>query len=500
MESTVTATGLNDQKSVEMEVEITCSDEKLRSMSLEDVASCSSSILNTPEHGALDEESDEDDGINVTIRDTHQRASDTNPKEKSSVERLALTPKRQSNKMNGAMRRRMKKLILRGLDKQEARALAIAQAKPPSIDSTKRPCNAMDLSGSSDGKPDPKRIRDSSKAGTNKIPVLQASYKSVNQRLVDARASTSGISKSQDSTRNHAKPGQLSNSDVTSRVNVGILPKNYPMVELSTQQQNLIEEATFDAVLLQRKEQLKPKFANCTYKPGYMIINCLDKPTSEWLIKLIPTLVPWKDAELLGVDEANIPRPDILVTLFPKSVKYDNNTIRALIESQNENLNTDAWRILNRSVINNMHIEWAFTVDGATMKTLIDRDMRINYKFGQISLKKSNKSSGKPKAEGARTGDLNERRSGSSGQGGCTNYVNLEGNSRGASDANGKLNSGLDNVATYQFRKDNPHPSSSTKVPTRIAQNQTGTPGMGNHYNQRDNRMPLKNTTTKNAE
>lgn len=497
MESSNTAVGLIDQKSVDMEV-----DEKLQSKSLEDVASCSSSILNTPDHDALDELSDEDDGINVTIKDTRQGANDTNPKENSSVEREAVTPNKKSNKMNGAMRRRMKKLIQRGYGKQEARELA--QAKPPSVDSAKRPSNAMDLSGSSDGKPDPKRVKDSFKVGTDNVgtsnvPSLHTGSISVNQRLIDARGGSSGLSNSQDGPKNLAKPSQLSYSDVTSRVKVGIVPKNYPIVELSTYQQNLVEEAIFGAVVLQRKEQLKPKFANCTYKPGYMIINCLDKPTSEWLMKLVPTLVPWKDAELLAVDESNIPRPDILVTIFPKSVKYDNTTIKALIESQNENINTDAWRILRRSVINNLHIEWAFTVDGASMKTLVDRDMNINYKFGQISVKKSNKSSGKSKAEGSKTGGPNEGKNDNSGKVGNTNCKDLEGNTRGTSGADGTQNSGSDNTDTFLFQKDNSRPSSSsvntedtagrfkgTKASPRNAQKQTGTQLMGNHPNQRD--------------
>lgn len=194
MESSNTAAGLDDQKPVEMEV-----DEKLQSKSLEDVASCSSSILNTPEHDALDEPSDEDDGINVTIKNTRQAASDTNPKENSSVEHQAMTPNNKPNKMNGAMRRRMKKLIQRGYGKQEARELA--QAKPPSIDSAKRPSNAMDLSGSSDGKPDPKRVKDSVKSatnnvGTSKVSSLHTGSNSVNQRLVNARGGSSGLSSS----------------------------------------------------------------------------------------------------------------------------------------------------------------------------------------------------------------------------------------------------------------------------------------------------------------
>ncbi|XP_055633357.1 uncharacterized protein LOC129773738 [Toxorhynchites rutilus septentrionalis] len=387
--------------SIKIQIDENSNDEGLHSKSLEDIASCSSSILNSPNHDTLDEEmSGEDDKINITIKEIRQGMSDTNRME-SLVERQTKTFDKSNNKMSGATRRRMKRFIQRGYDKQQAREMALE--KPPSDVPAKRPSNAMDLSGSSDGKPEPKRIKDTCKArpynaGIGKTFSLPTGSKSANQ------------------------------SDVTIRVKVGILPKNYPVVELSTDQQNLIEDAIFDAVLLQRKEQLKPKFANCTYKPGYMIINCLDKPTSEWLMKLVPSLVPWKDAELLAVDESNIPKPDILVTIFPKSVKYDNNIIKALIESQNNNINTDAWRILKRSVINNLHIEWALTVDGASMKTLVNRGMTINYKFGQISFRKSNRSSGKPKTKDPEVSD--EGKNPNSGQTGST-CSDLEGKTKG---------------------------------------------------------------------
>ncbi|XP_055632056.1 uncharacterized protein LOC129771933 isoform X2 [Toxorhynchites rutilus septentrionalis] len=424
--------------------------------------------------------SGEDDKINITIKEIRQGMSDTNRME-SLVERQTKTFDKSNNKMSGATRRRMKRFIQRGYDKQQAREMALE--KPPSDVPAKRPSNAMDLSGSSDGKPEPKRIKDTCKArpynaGIGKTFSLPTGSKSANQ------------------------------SDVTIRVKVGILPKNYPVVELSTDQQNLIEDAIFDAVLLQRKEQLKPKFANCTYKPGYMIINCLDKPTSEWLMKLVPSLVPWKDAELLAVDESNIPKPDILVTIFPKSVKYDNNIIKALIESQNNNINTDAWRILKRSVINNLHIEWALTVDGASMKTLVNRGMTINYKFGQISFRKSNRSSGKPKTKDPEVSD--EGKNPNSGQTGST-CSDLEGKTKGVKCVSGIQNSGSNKISACLFQRESSSTSSrrpeitagcskSFNDTTTNVQKQTSTKTIGSHSNQRDNLMPLKNGNQQNPQ
>lgn len=55
-----------------------------------------------------------------------------------------------------------------------------------------------------------------------------------------------------------------------------------------------------------------------------------------------------------------------------------NENIRAFIESQNSEISTDAWKILNRTVRNN-HVELAFTVDDRSLGQLEDRNLQINY-------------------------------------------------------------------------------------------------------------------------
>ena len=67
------------------------------------------------------------------------------------------------------------------------------------------------------------------------------------------------------------------------------------------------------------------------------------------------------------------------------------------------------------------------------MKTLVDRDMLINYKFGQIMFKKSFRNSSNP-----RTTVSSEGRNGNFGQLGKSNCKIPEGNTKGTNGAYGK--------------------------------------------------------------
>lgn len=52
-------------------------------------------------------------------------------------------------------------------------------------------------------------------------------------------------------------------SEVAKWVKVGILPKNYPQIQMTTDQRNIVQDAILEKVTQQRRESFKPKFNNC---------------------------------------------------------------------------------------------------------------------------------------------------------------------------------------------------------------------------------------------
>lgn len=140
----------------------------------------------------------------------------------------------------------------------------------------------------------------------------------------------------------------------------------------------------------QRKEPIKPKFGNCLFRPGHMIIICKNQDTVNWLKAKISNIKPWENASLIAVEEKDIPRPEILVGFFPRSEQDSNEEILAFIESQNEDLIVDAWRILKRYTVKQHHVELIFTVDAVSMKSLENCKFIIDYKFGVAYIRKRN--------------------------------------------------------------------------------------------------------------
>lgn len=364
---------------MEIEREREEDDLQLESKSIDNL-SVSSSILNTDNDGAdnddyYDDDDDYEDGINVTLLSSppstlvsqksggHSNAPSRETKETTRI------------KLSGAAQKRFKKLVESGHSRQEARRLAVIPPSPK--DSAKRQRN-VDLNGSStSGNPTPAKIARNN-GGAHKPQVKSSSV----QHRIDAVRSKLPIP--QKGTEGRINP---SYRDVANYVKLGVLSKGYPKIELSTDQLTAIQKEILMKVAGQRKESLKPKFGNCVLKSGYLIIVCKNPETADWLKGIIPSITPWAGAELLAVDEKDIPRPEILIGFFPWSAEDSNEEILTLLESQNEGLAVDAWRILQRS-IKNQHVELVFTVDGGSLNSIIKNCFNLDFKFGYASLRK----------------------------------------------------------------------------------------------------------------
>nr|XP_029714496.1 uncharacterized protein LOC115258514 [Aedes albopictus] len=324
-------------------------DDLLQSVSMEDIGgggSVSSSILNSD---------DEEDGVNVTIKEVHNMPPE-NPRNRESE---VVRPK-----LSGAKKKRFRKLLLSGHNREEPLSMALM---PQQVSTPKRTRN-MNCSSNSEGNPIPKKQKG-----------LQVHH-SVNKRMDNIRSGTTTNEKNANQ--------QPTYSEVAKWVRVGILPKNYPQFQLTTEQMDMVQESILEKVAMQRRESFKPKFINCWQRTGHLLINCQDTETADWLDTVIPTLYPWQGAELTVVQADDIPRLDVMIGFFPQSVNNDNDTIRIFIESQNDGLTTDKWRIIQRNILYEKHVEWYFTVDEASMQHFRTCNFLINYKFGQTTLRK----------------------------------------------------------------------------------------------------------------
>lgn len=66
---------------------------------------------------------------------------------------------------------------------------------------------------------------------------------------------------------------------------VGIIHKRYPEVNLNTEQLKATQKAIIEEILKVEEESLQSKFLGAVFKAGYLVINCADEVTEEWLGK-----------------------------------------------------------------------------------------------------------------------------------------------------------------------------------------------------------------------
>lgn len=162
---------------------------------------------------------------------------------------------------------------------------------------------------------------------------------------------------------------------------------NYPKVQMSTEQLDALQEALLLKIEMQRNEDVKPKFAKCSYKQGYLALDCKDQITANWLKDVTGSLSPWDNAELIALDVKDIPRPDTFHAFFPLSADFSDERLKGLIESQNDGLSTNGWKILNRTNANK-HAEWLLNVDEDSLAILSKRNFVLNFRFGETQLRK----------------------------------------------------------------------------------------------------------------
>lgn len=344
----------------------------------EDVLSCSSSILNTPRKERLMEDNDasdsDDDDVNVTLLSKPPIEINTSLPRQDLTGTILRTESMKP--LSGAGKKRFRRLLDSGVSLEDARRLAALSVVTPNSDPIKRFRNSG--SNSSGENPRPR------KQGRPIASKVTLNRRSIQHRLDLIRGEPSGQSMSSEA---RIKPLYR---DVVNSVKVGIIPKDYPNAELTMQQLVAIQKAVLSKVLHQRKERVKPKFGNCLFRPGYLILICKNQETSDWLKNIIPSIVPFVGEDVIAVDEHRIPQPETLIGFFPMSAEDSNEDIVALLDAQNEGLVVDSWKIFVRKIINKRHVELTFSVDGVSMKTLKKCDFVLDFKFGTAPIRKKN--------------------------------------------------------------------------------------------------------------
>ena len=150
------------------------------------------------------------------------------------------------------------------------------------------------------------------------------------------------------------KQGRITSfAAITGQVKMAVLPKDFPEVALTTDQQTSLEEAILDEVVaigsqhndLQNVGQLR--FAGIHFRVGMILIDCVSQESANWLVEIAPKLKNWQGPELVAVKGENIPKGAAITVFLPRSKGKDTTYLLSLIQGQNFNVRTSSWRVIN---------------------------------------------------------------------------------------------------------------------------------------------------------
>lgn len=212
----------------------------------------------------------------------------------------------QKSKLTGAARKRLHNLLKQGLDFEKARELAL------------KPYSEIKKTIHVD------KIRSTKTKGLKRVRSTETSTTPENPNKRPKTHNTGSY------------------SQILGSIKVAIMDED---LSLTTEKMQNIQDRIMDEVDKLPPTQ-GPRFLSCTFKPSWLVINCANQHTHDWLAATIPGLKPWPEAKLKLVEGENIPKPKVGVVWIPGIQTTEK--ILGRLSTQNTGLNTDKWRVLQR--------------------------------------------------------------------------------------------------------------------------------------------------------
>lgn len=181
------------------------------------------------------------------------------------------------------------------------------------------------------------------------------------------------------------KPSKLFGEIMNQRV-VAVCSVDYPLNPLSTKQMDITSVMIMKRIIENKKGMVKPSFSGSSYKAGYLSIVCNDGPTKDWIIKTIPTIIPWEGAQLHAVDEKMVSYPLCAVAFIANGAKHETTWIMDLLEGQNYNYNFEAWRLVRR-VNRGENSMMVWVIDNISADLLRIENNKMNFCYKALFIK-----------------------------------------------------------------------------------------------------------------
>lgn len=185
-------------------------------------------------------------------------------------------------------------------------------------------------------------------------------------------------------------------SDAKKIEKIAILPKAYPDIILSANDQTILEEAIVEEMF--EGWDHKIQFKAIHFRPGMILVECDSPHSAEWLRLKVPKLKNWNGVELKTCDGDTASRPIIASIFFPRCQGHTPEKLLKLVEVQNEGVKASTWNVLNVKDGEKGQL-LRVGIDEASHQTIKNNGYSIHYRFGKIpvhGLKKQERGAEEP--------------------------------------------------------------------------------------------------------
>ncbi|XP_024081392.1 uncharacterized protein LOC112126477 [Cimex lectularius] len=119
-------------------------------------------------------------------------------------------------------------------------------------------------------------------------------------------------------------------------IRVALLPEEYPLVTLTTEELTHLEETLIEEIL--KGWEAKIQFEGIHFRPGMMVLDCQDGKTVQWLQEIAPKLELNKHKKLTVRVGEDVPKPHSIAVFFPRTKLGEEQRTLALVKAQNDGI------------------------------------------------------------------------------------------------------------------------------------------------------------------
>lgn len=169
--------------------------------------------------------------------------------------------------------------------------------------------------------------------------------------------------------------------EISDSIQIGIFAKDFYANSLNQADLSALEEAIVEEMMIGCEHKLM--FGGIRTNRGVLIVDCESKETADWLLKKAGELTKWKGIPLAAALESEVPKTYNIQLIIPNCVELDPSKIIALIEAQNEGVNTALWTLLNCNDNNKSQI-LDLVIDHESCQAIQKNGQKIHYRFGKL--------------------------------------------------------------------------------------------------------------------